>query len=501
LWLIGPLSRIVGAAFAVAIGVCLTSLYNVLRLRTRPIRRTLERLVDYFAATTYLSNCYVYSGRLPEALSAAEQLLPFVHSRKRIPRVGYLMARVAALYAMNRFDEAAAGCEESLRILKQDTWTPVSTHDRIHAMGGALVTRLWVDLTRGYAKNSDWWKPVEEFVREHPTAMLESWLMEVRVFAASRQGRVVETERAWERFVQKAAQAEVRFVQARARFWLGTAYLDAGRTSDAQDMADEIIRIARAPDNPFILAYGTLLRGMALHAWEQLEDAEGCLEEAARVASRSDVACWELHHAVLLSQAALALDRDNPARALQLALHVIERNATLHHAHVLHQCQARRILGRVALGEGRHSDAIQELGAALEFATELDDALERAKTLHFLVNARQAGGDRDAAERDRCECAQLLNELENGYQLHRFGYAPADGPTSHAGVSVLSRVVELVSCAELGGHLSAQGPASGTQDCPLNSAQAMALALAAARRRDETLNAVDSSETLLSSTE
>lgn len=488
--MIVPLSQVLGAAVAVAIGVTFTTLYNVLRLRPWPLRRTLERLVDYFAATTYLSNCYVYSGRAPSALRAADDLLPFVHSRKRIPRVGYLMSRVAALYAMNRFDEAVAGCEESLAILEQDTSTPLSEHDRVHATGGALVTRLWVDLTRGYAKNSPWWKPVEEFVRLHPTAMLESWMMEIRVFAASRRGNLTETEQAWERFVQKAAQAEVKFVHARTKFWLGRAYLDAGRTSEAQDMADEIVSVARTLDNPFILAYGTHLRGLALHAWEQLEDADDCLEEAARVASHSDVACWELHHSIRLSQAALALDRRDHATARHLARQVLEHNATLRHAHDLHRCHAHRILGRLSLNEGWCADAIVELNVALAFATELDDPMERAQCLHYLADAHREAGDNEAAERCRGECVQLLGGLENGYQLHRFGYSAADGPTSSAGVTVLTRVVELVAGAELNSRAGAEGTAARRESRANNSV----LAFASARCRDETLVAGDSSD-------
>jgi tetratricopeptide (TPR) repeat protein len=268
LWAIAPLSRLVGAAAAVAFCVATTALFNALRLRSRPLESTLERLLDSFAASTYLCNCYTYSGRLKFALDAAERLVPYVYSRRRMPRVGYLMARAYALVLMNRFDEAAADCEEALAVLKYDRKTPVSEHDRVHATGGALITRLWVDLTRGYAKGSRWWRPLEEYVRDHPTALLESWLMEVRVFAAFRQGRLVDTEQAWNRFVEKASQAEVVFVQSKTKVWVGMTYLDAGRTSEALDMADDVIRVGRSLDNPMLLALGLQLRGMALHAWD-----------------------------------------------------------------------------------------------------------------------------------------------------------------------------------------------------------------------------------------
>ncbi len=445
LWAIGPLSRVLGAAVSVAICVALTALFDALRLRPRPVELTLARLLDSFAATTYLANCYTYSGRSQSALDAADQLLPFVYSSRRLPRVGYLMARVYTLVLMNRFDEAAAGSEEALLVIRRDRKTPLSEHDRVHATGGALITRLWVDLTRGYTHGSRWWRPLEEYVREHPTALLESWLMEVRVFAAFRQGKVAETEEAWRRFVEKASQAEVVFVQSKSKVWLGMTYLDAGRTSEAQDMADEVIGVGRSLDNPVVLGLGLQLRGMALHAWEQLQDAQGCLEEAAALTAQPDVACWELHHSILLNLAALALDRNDPDRARTLATRVEKRNATLVLSHDLHRCRASRILGKLALAEGQTDAAIQRLEHALTLASELDDTLERARATHSLAQAWQVRGDAEQAAQYHGECQQLLGELGNTYQLRRLGYPTAENPERGGGASILSRVIQLVS--------------------------------------------------------
>jgi len=488
LLLIAPLSHLVGATVAVIVGLLATALYNAARLRPQPLRRALERLLDYFSATTYLANCHVYSGHCPAALAAADQLLPFVYSSKKLPRGGYLMARAAALHTMHRFDEAASGCEETLSILRREVSAPISEHDRVHLIGGALVTRLWVDLTRGYTKTSDWWKPAEGFARAHPTAMLQSWMMEVRVFAAARQGTLAETEHAWNRFRQTAAQAEVKFVHARTKVWLGRAYVEAGRLSDAEDMADEVIGIARELDNPSILAYGMHLRAMALHAWEQLDAAEACLNEAAAVAARSDVACWEVYHAVLLSQAGVALDRFDYARAKQLASKVLDHNAELLRPHDLHCCFAHRTLGRIASGERRFAAAYADLDQALRLATKFDDALERAKCLHYLTLNHVARGENESAERCQTECVRLLTETDNGYLLNRFGYATV-GADSGTGVSVLSRVVQLVSGTDLGSHPGSEGAKSRPKD----PAEVGTIAVSVARPRDATLVAGDSS--------
>jgi tetratricopeptide (TPR) repeat protein len=459
LWAIGPMSRLLGATVAVTIAVAVTVLTNVLRLRRRPLHCTLERLLDSFATTTYLSNCYNYSGHSQSALEAAERLVPFVYSRRRMPRVGYLMARVYALFLMNRFDESAAGCEEALAVIKHDKKTPVSEHDRVHATGGALITLLWIDLVRGYAGRSRWWSPFERYVMEHPTALLESWLMEVQVFAAYRQGNLAETEAAWRKFGEKASQAEVMFVQNKTKVWVGMAYLDVGRTSEAQDMADEVIRVASSPQNPFVLALGLQLRAMALHAWEQLDDAENCLEQAAQLAQQHDVAAWELYHSILLSLALLMLDRGNVDRARELASLVEARNASLRLRHDLHCCRANRILGRVALAEGSTDDAVGRLETAVSLASEMDDKLERARSYHFLAQALSARGDTVNADRCRLECQQLLSELGNSYQLRRLGYISADSPESVDGVSLLSRSLQFSTDSDLKSTLRQAGAA------------------------------------------
>ena len=490
MWAIAPLSRLLGATLAVAIALVATALVNLLRCQRHPLRLTLERLLDSFATTTYLSNCYNYSGRSQSALAAAERLVPFVYSRHRMPRVGYLMARVYALFMMNRLDESAAGCEEVLSIVRRDRKTPVSEHDRVHATGGALITRLWIDLVRGYARRSRWWHPFEQYVLEHPTALLESWLMEVRVYAAYRRGNLAETEAAWKRFGEKASQAEVMFVQCKTKVWVGMAYLDAGHTSEAQDIADEVIRAAMSPENPFILALGMQLRAMALHAWEQLDDAEICLEEAARLTRRADVASWELHHSILLSQALLMLDRSNLERAKELATAVEHHAASLVLSHDLHCCRANRILGRVALGEGDVASAVGRLEMAVGLASEMDDTLERARSYHFLAEALAVRGDETYAERCKLECNQLLSELGNSHQLRRLGYISADNAESDRGASLLSRGPQLESDSDPKSTLRQQGSLHVNGSCPDEVTHDSLLELTEAELRDDTLVAI-----------
>ena len=487
LWAIGPLSRLLGATVAVMIAVAATTLFNILRLRRRPLRATLERLLDSFATTTYLSNCYNYSGRSQLALNAAEQLAPFVYSRHRMPRVGYLMARVYALFMMNRLDESAAGCEEALAVVKLDHSTPVSEHDRIHATGGALITRLWIDLVRGYARRSRWWRPFEQYVVDHPTALLESWLMEVRVYAAYRQGNLAETETAWKRFVERAAQAEVQFVQSKTKVWVGMAYLDAGRTSEAQDLADEVIRTATSPENPFILALGLQLRGMALHAWEQLDDAEHCYEQAAALTEQADVASWELHHSILLSWGLLLLDRLDFGRADELAARVESRDTSRVLSHDLHRCRANRIRGRAALAAGAVEDAIIRLEKAVTLASEMDDTLEQARSFHFLAQALTVRGDENGALRCKTQCNQLLSELGNDYQLRRLGYITAEDAESSRGVSLLSKVIQLGSDSDVKSTLRQAGVMHVTGSCPEAPLDNSLLELSETELRDDTL--------------
>ena len=492
LWAIIPISRVLGATVAVAVCVTLTVVLNTLRLKPRALKSTIAKLLDSFAATTYLSNCYTYSGRLQSALDAAEQLLPLVYSAQRLPRVGYLMARVYTLLLMNRLDEAAAGSEEALKILEADRVTPISEHDRVHATGGALITRLWVDLTRGYTLSSPWWKPLEAYVRQHPTALLESWLMEVRVFVAFRQGKVAETEQAWHRFVEKASQAEVVFVQSKSKVWLGMTYLDAGRTGEAQDIADEVIRVGRSLENPLILGLGLLLRGMALHNWEQLEDAQDCLEEAAGITSQPEAACWELHQSILLALATLALDRNDLERAKNLVNRVDERNATLTLTHDLHRCRAHKILGSIALAEGAPGLAIVDLQKAHALSVQLEDAFERAKTAHLLAKAFRASNDRSKVEAYELECQQLLAKLGNAHQLRKLGYSPAEPPSGDGEVSALSRVIQLVSGSG-SGVTTGQHPVAIDAAPPRSeSAQGHSTGAAGQLVRDETLVAADS---------
>lgn len=491
LWAIGPLSRVVGSRVAVLSCALVSVLLYAIRLRSRPVRATMTRLMDSFAATAYLANCYTYSGRLQLALNSAEQILPFVTSRQRLPFVGYLMARAYALNLTNRFDEAAAACEESLRILKADRVTPLPEHDRVHATGGALVTRLWIDLTRGYSETSAWWAPFEQHCCEHPTALLESWLMEVRVYAAYRQGQVAETEAAWSQFLRKAAQAEVAFVQNKARVWVGLAYFDAGRMSEAQDTADEVIRAGKSLDHPMLLAHGLHLRGLVLHAWERLDDALACFDEAESIATKSDVCYRELQHSILLSRAALALDCNQIEQAVKLATSVKAENAPLQLKHDLHCSRAECILGRAALAKAEPAIAVRHLLDSSRIASTTDDRIACAQALHFLAKALAANAEPEAAHQFRLECVEMFRQLGNTYQLRRLGYTLTDNPEMVGDESVLSRVVQLVSASNPRKETGALMSDSGSKQCDTEEYLSK---LALATVRDETLATTDAGE-------
>lgn len=496
LWAIGPFSRVVGSRAAVLCCALVSVLLYAARMRPRPVRATMTRLIDSFAATAYLANCYTYSGRLQLALDAAEQILPFVTSRQRLPFVAYLMARAYALNLTNRFDEAAAACEESLRILKSDRMTPIPEHDRVHATGGALVTRLWVDLTRGYSDTSDWWAPFEQHCCEHPTALLESWLMEVRVFAAYRQGQVVDTEAAWSQFLRKAAQAEVAFVQNKARVWVGLAYVDAGRMSEAQDTADEVIRAGQSLDHPMLLAHGLHLRGLVMHAWERLDDARACFEEAETIAKNPDVSYRELHHSILLSRAALALDCDQFEEAVELATYVKAENAPLQLKHDLHCARAECIMGQVAMAKAEVAVALRHLQESWRIASATDDRIACAQSLHYLAKALAANAELEAAHQHRAECVEMFRQLGNTYQLRRLGYTLTDNPEMVGDESVLSRVVQLVSASNPRNDTGGLGSKSSSHKCDTEQYLSR---LALATVRDETLVTSDTGQSVPSS--
>jgi tetratricopeptide (TPR) repeat protein len=274
-------------------------------------------------------------------------------------------------------------------------------------------------------------------------------MMEARVYAAYRQGDLAETEAAWKRFREKAAQAEVMFVQLKTKAWVGMAYLDVGRTSEAQDMADEVIRSATAPENPFILALGLHLRGMALHGWEQLDDAERCFEQAAQLTRRTEVTSWELFHAIKLSWALLLFDRGRHQQAKAVAQRIVRQNSLLKLSHDLHGCRAQRILGRVALVEGAVDEAVQHLEQALTLASIMNDSLERARSFHFLAQALMARGDAPSATQYKLECEQLLLSLGNRYQLTRLGYVSQESAESIRDISALSHAGNLGTDSDL----------------------------------------------------
>jgi len=327
--------------------------------------------------------------------------------------------------------------------------------------------------------------PLEQFVRKYPTAMLEAWLGEVQVFIAHRRGNLAATRKAWAKFVKESAQAEVQFVQSKARAWLGMACLDAGHVSEAQDIADDVIVIARAKDNPTLLGLGLQLRGLALRAWEQLSEAQKCFEESAAVLTLPDVEATEFYHSVLLCQASLALEMGDAARARELAMQVTKADAGLQLTHDLHRLRVARILGRVALAEGRPDEATLEIGHACEIAKELDDRLELAYSYHCLAQAQTKLGLDDAAN-SRTLCEGILLELGNHYQLRRLGFRGPEEPISSGRTSLVTKVRELVS------EQPAKPANSGTQTTSDEQ-----VPWTPANSRDETLPAIDSQGDIL----
>jgi hypothetical protein len=275
------------------------------------------------------------------------------------------------------------------------------------------------------------------------------------------------------------------------------AYLDAGRTSAAQDLADEVIRAARNPENPYILALGLHLRGMALHAWEQLDDAEAALDEAAQLTRRADVESWELHHSILLRLALLHFDRKDYKQAETLALKVQKRATAMTLTHDLHDCRASRLLGRIALAQGSVETAVTQLERSVALACEMDDSLERARGYHYLARAKAAQGEDADADRYHTECQDLLSELGNTHQPQILGYVAQQKPES-------VKEPEASSARAVGGSRSTESSKRITKNAlqtssarSIDSVGESLLNLSEAALRDETLVATSPSEPLL----
>jgi tetratricopeptide (TPR) repeat protein len=206
-----------------------------------------------------------------------------------------------------------------------------------------------------------------------------------------------------------------------------------------------------------LLAMGLLLRGMALHAWEQLGDAGRAFEEAARLAEREDVGARGVYRDVLLAEAALCLDQGQPVRARELVRRVGAASPPVEPPHELHQLRAERILGQVALGEGAPAEAIQHFSRALELGERLEDSLERGLSAHGLSLALKLAGDEQAAAHRRAEAKRVLRERGATHQLRRLAYSdrprrsrPGDDTASHAHPIEAESVSEVDSTSHLG---------------------------------------------------
>jgi tetratricopeptide (TPR) repeat protein len=376
LWTIPVLHRLVGPIVANTIGITSTVLWNVVRLRPNPIGTAKEHLIGAFAAGSYLSNCYSYAGSFARALEAAESLRPFICSSRGLPKAGHLIATAPALVFVGELDAAAEACERALDILKRQIDPALTEHDRVVATAGALTTRMWCDLYRGHTTQSPWRDRLADYVRTNPTPLLDAWLMEGDVYLGFRLGQLEASREAWQRLARKAQLAEVQFVQGKARTWLGMACLQAGKTTEAMDLADTLIDHATSDNNRMLQILGLLLRGSVLHTWGHLPDAHAALEEAAQVATEPEVQCRLLGDWVALAQADVDIARGAPEQAELRAQSVRKSASSPGRDHPLHRMRANHILARVVALRGQPRQAERYLGEAREIATQLDDRLE-----------------------------------------------------------------------------------------------------------------------------
>ena len=164
--------------------------------------------------------------------------------------------------------------------------------------------------------------------------------------------------------------------EGKAHAWLGMACLQAGRTSEAMDVADTLLEHVKIDDNGMLRILGNLLRGRVLHAWGHLQDAEAALLDAANVAAAPHVSSRLMGNWVALAQADLDFSRGAFDLAEVLA-HGVRLSARLSGREIpLHQMWASQLLARIAAHAGETERSDRLWNDALAMATSLEDRLE-----------------------------------------------------------------------------------------------------------------------------
>jgi tetratricopeptide (TPR) repeat protein len=422
LWAIPALARVFGRAAAAGIAVGLSALGNLLRLRRQPLRQVMAHYIDAFAARTYVAVCHTLTGRLRTSLEVSETLRPYVYSKKRLPRSGFLNARMSPLLFQSQFERARRAVEESLHVLETDHTTPLDPHDRVNAMGGVLATRYWVDLLRGYTASSVWLDRLLAHASKQPSATLDAWCMEIQVTRGHLRGDLGGTLRTWAAFCEKGHSADIMFGFEKSRVYVGRTLAMAGRIGEAADIADHVIAVAKDCDHPILGSLAMHLKGLTFQLWGSYDEAERCFADAQATVERPEVGADEIRTFMILAHAELALDRGNERRAEDLARFVRDRAVADPIRHDLMWLRAQRLLGRAHDQRDELEEARQCIEASLEVSVVLANPLERALCEHYAAVIKRRLGEDTAAAGHANRAEDLLAELDNAFLLRRLGY-------------------------------------------------------------------------------
>ncbi|MCC6993559.1 MAG: AAA family ATPase [Deltaproteobacteria bacterium] len=438
LWAIPTLRKVLGARLAMVLALVVTGLGNALRLRRRPFKTALQSLFDAFAASSYLSTCYSYTGRFRRGLAAAEALEPFVYARDKLPQAAVEIGRGTPLFFMGRFDQAIACSERAVRIFESDRSAPIAAHDRERGIAGMLAVRVWCDLARGHVGASEWTQRLEAAVAASPTVVLEAWLMQVQAFRGVLKGRSDDVLAVFTAAQRLPPLAQVDFLHESIRGHVAVGLLEMGRVAEANDLADGVIERATRNDNPVLVARALLVRALCQREWGHHAESERCLRQAIERAAHPDCAAQDVSDNLELALAESELAAGRHQRAAALARAAFARTQDYQRKNDLLRLRARRLLGRVALAQGQHEEALEALSFSLRMARDLELPLETARSAHALAALHEATGA--AAEQDKmlALCERTLRAIDNRYQLHRLGFSDAAAPRPRRLVGSLS---------------------------------------------------------------
>jgi len=151
-------------------------------------------------------------------------------------------------------------------------------------------------------------------------AIARAWLGYAQLVAGDRAAAIVSLERALEQFARFHFRAHGWFTA-----WLAEAHLDAGRASDAQELARRALELAREARQPYGVGVAQRVLARVARAGGALDEAQDHLFEALATFREID-AGFEIRRTALM-MADLARERGDAHAARRYASEARERGA------------------------------------------------------------------------------------------------------------------------------------------------------------------------------